>query len=96
MRYTALAVLFGALWAGAFAAVKIALASSPPLFLMAVRFLAEGLLLHGDARRASAHCSLNPVVRLALGTLFLGEALRSGDVAGSALVAAGMYLVQRS
>ena len=62
MRYTALAVLFSALWAGAFVVVKIALASSPALFLMAVRFLAAGLLLHGDPSRASAYFLLNPVL----------------------------------
>lgn len=50
MRYTALAVLFSALWAGAFVAVKVALADSPPLFLMAFRFLAAGLLLLAWAR----------------------------------------------
>lgn len=50
MRYHALAVLFSALWAGAFVGVKVALTSSPPLFLMAFRFLIAGLLLLGWAR----------------------------------------------
>jgi drug/metabolite transporter (DMT)-like permease len=42
VRYTVQAVLFSALWARAFVAVKIAVASSPPLSLKAVRFLAAG------------------------------------------------------
>lgn len=45
MRYALLALLFCHLWSGAFVAVKVALASSPPLFLMAVRFLVAGALL---------------------------------------------------
>ncbi|HYF90709.1 MAG TPA: EamA family transporter [Symbiobacteriaceae bacterium] len=43
--YTALALLFTLLWASAFMAVKVGLRSSPPLFLMAVRFLIAGALL---------------------------------------------------
>lgn len=44
-RYTVLALLFTLLWASAFMAVKVGLRSSPPLFLMAVRFLFAGSLL---------------------------------------------------
>lgn len=43
--YTALALLFSALWASAFMGVKIGLRSSPPLFLMGFRFLVAGGLL---------------------------------------------------
>lgn len=50
LRYTALAILFSALWAAAFIGVKVALRSSPPLFLMVVRFLGAGLLLLATAR----------------------------------------------
>lgn len=44
-RYTASALLFTLLWASAFMAVKVGLRSSPPLFLMGVRFLFAGSLL---------------------------------------------------
>lgn len=44
-RYTALALLFSFIWSSAFIAVKISLESSPPLFLMASRFLAAGGVL---------------------------------------------------
>ena len=50
MRYTLLAVLFSLLWASAFIGVKVALQSSPPLFLMAFRFLVAGGLLLTYAR----------------------------------------------
>ena len=50
MPYTLLAVTFSCLWAAAFVGVKIALRSSPPLFLMAFRFLAAGTILLGWAR----------------------------------------------
>ena len=50
VRYALLAILFCHLWSGAFVAVKVGLASSPPLFLMAVRFLVAGALLLGWAR----------------------------------------------
>jgi drug/metabolite transporter (DMT)-like permease len=44
--YTPLALAFSFLWASAFIAVKTALASTPPLFLMGFRFaIAGGLLL---------------------------------------------------
>ncbi len=43
--YTPLAVLFSLLWASAFIAVKFALRSSPPLFLMGFRFLLAGAAL---------------------------------------------------
>jgi drug/metabolite transporter (DMT)-like permease len=44
-RYTALALLFSFIWSSAFIAVKISLQSSPPLFLMASRFLVAGAVL---------------------------------------------------
>src|SRR5262245_27154696 len=45
LRYTALALLFSLLWASCFVVVKIGLRSSPPLFLMASRFLVAGGVL---------------------------------------------------
>ncbi len=45
LAYTGLALLFSLLWASAFIAVKVALVSSPPLFLMSVRFLVAGGVL---------------------------------------------------
>lgn len=50
VRYTLLAILFCHLWSGAFVAVKVGLVSSPPLFLMALRFLVAGALLMAWAR----------------------------------------------
>lgn len=50
VRYALLALAFCHLWSGAFVAVKIGLASSPPLFLMALRFLIAGALLLAWAR----------------------------------------------
>lgn len=50
IRYTLLALVFCHLWSGAFVAVKVGLASSPPLFLMASRFLIAGSLLLAWAR----------------------------------------------
>jgi drug/metabolite transporter (DMT)-like permease len=44
-RYTALALLFSLIWSSAFISVKISLEASPPLFLMASRFLVAGGLL---------------------------------------------------
>jgi drug/metabolite transporter (DMT)-like permease len=54
-RYAALAVLFSLLWASAFIAVKVALRDSPPLFMMASRFLVAGglLLVLARLRRAA-------------------------------------------
>ena len=49
LRYTLLALVFCHLWSGAFVAVKVGLASSPPLFLMASRFLIAGSALLGWA-----------------------------------------------
>ena len=49
-RYTALALLFSFIWSSAFIAVKISLQSSPPLFLMASRFLVAGAVLLVYAR----------------------------------------------
>jgi drug/metabolite transporter (DMT)-like permease len=53
--YVPLAILFSLLWASAFLAVKVALASSPPLFLMGSRFIvAAAILLGFTALRGSA------------------------------------------
>ena len=49
-RYTLLALLFSVLWASGFVAIKIALRDSPPLLLMASRFLVGGLVLLAIAR----------------------------------------------
>jgi drug/metabolite transporter (DMT)-like permease len=54
------------------------------------------LLSHGDATRASAWFFLNPVLGLFLGALILGEPLRLQDFAGGAVVAVGIYVVQRA
>lgn len=54
------------------------------------------LLRHGDATRASSWFFLNPVIGVILGALILGEPLRLGDFLGSATVALGIYIVQRS
>ena len=67
--------------------------------IVAISWLAMGiwfwLLRHGDATRASAYFFLNPVFGLFLGAVFLGEPTTVMDVAGSAAVALGIYLVQR-
>lgn len=47
--YVPLAILFSLLWASAFLAVKVALASSPPLFLMGSRFIVAAAILLGFA-----------------------------------------------
>lgn len=49
LRYTALALLFSLLWASCFVVVKISLRFSPPLFLMASRFVVAGVVLLGLA-----------------------------------------------
>lgn len=54
------------------------------------------LLEHGDASRASAWFFLNPVLGLFLAAVVLGEPLRVEDFLGSAVVGAGIYLVQRA
>jgi len=54
------------------------------------------LLQHGDATRASAWWFLNPVLGLGIGALVLGEPLGLRDLAGGAVVAAGIYMVQRA
>lgn len=79
MAYTLLAVLFSLLWAAAFVGVKVALRSSPPLFLMAFRFLVAGTLLllvarlRGRALPATA-AGWRPLVVLGLlnNALYLG------------------------
>jgi drug/metabolite transporter (DMT)-like permease len=53
------------------------------------------LLGHGDATRASAYFFLNPILGIFLGALLLGEPLQARDFAGAAVVAAGIWLVQR-
>jgi len=78
-----------------------------PSFLAAWGFLILGvscagmwiwfwLLSHGDASKASAYFFLNPILGLFLGALLMGEPLHPLDFAGSAAVAVGIYLVQRS
>jgi drug/metabolite transporter (DMT)-like permease len=67
-RYALLALLFCHLWSGAFVAVKIALASSPPLFLMAARFLVAGAALLGWARLTGRRM---PAGRTEWGTIVL-------------------------
>jgi drug/metabolite transporter (DMT)-like permease len=47
--YVPLAILFSLLWASAFLAVKVALRSSPPLFLMGSRFMLAAAILLGFA-----------------------------------------------
>jgi drug/metabolite transporter (DMT)-like permease len=47
--YVPLAILFSLLWASAFLAVKVALRSSPPLFLMGSRFMVAAAILLGFA-----------------------------------------------
>ncbi len=54
------------------------------------------LLRHGDATRASAWWFLNPVLGLFIAAFVLGEPLHVQDLLGSALVAAGIYMVQRA
>jgi drug/metabolite transporter (DMT)-like permease len=49
-RYTLSAILFSALWAGAFIAIKFALRGAPPLTLQASRFLVAGIGLLAIAR----------------------------------------------
>src|SRR5215210_2804211 len=83
--YTPLALAFSFLWASAFIAVKTALASTPPLFLMGFRFaIAGGLLvlfarLRGEAiptsgrfwARLSALGLLNHAIYLGLSAIAL-------------------------
>ncbi|HUF92773.1 MAG TPA: EamA family transporter [Candidatus Limnocylindria bacterium] len=59
-RYTALALLFSLIWSSAFIAVKIGLPSSPPLFLMASRFLVAGAVLVAWALVRSARMPRGP------------------------------------
>jgi drug/metabolite transporter (DMT)-like permease len=54
------------------------------------------LLSRGRATRASAYFFLNPVFGLLLGAAVLQERLSTGDLAGAAAVALGIYLVERS
>lgn len=54
------------------------------------------LLRAGDATRASAYFFLNPVFGIFLGALLLGEPLHARDFAGAAVVAFGIYVVQRA
>ncbi len=54
------------------------------------------LLSRGHATRASAYFFLNPVFGLLFGAAVLHERLSAGDLAGSAAVALGIYLVQRA
>ncbi|HEY3368417.1 MAG TPA: EamA family transporter [Symbiobacteriaceae bacterium] len=54
------------------------------------------LLRNGDAGRASVFLFLNPVLGLFLGALMLGEPLRPLDFACTAVIALGIWLVQRA
>jgi drug/metabolite transporter (DMT)-like permease len=67
-RYTALALLFCVLWASAFIAVKVALRSSPPLFLMCARFFVAGgaLLLLARLRGTKQSADRRPWPRVAV------------------------------
>lgn len=53
------------------------------------------LLRHGDATRASAYFFLNPIFGIFLGALLLNEPLDVRDFLGGAVVALGIWLVQR-
>ena len=66
--YVPLAILFSLLWASAFLAVKVALAASPPLFLMGSRFVVAAALLLGYAalRRQTFPAGLRAWGRLAV------------------------------
>ena len=66
--YVPLAVLFSLLWASAFLAVKVALRSSPPLFLMGSRFMVAAMILLGLAivRRQRPPSSAAAWARLAV------------------------------
>ncbi len=94
LRYALLAVTFSAIWAAAIVAVKTLVTYSPPLFAMALRFLAAGGLLLGYARLRgltlpATWAEWRPIVVLGLLTnaLYLGlsavalTALSSGTVA---------------
>jgi drug/metabolite transporter (DMT)-like permease len=59
-------------------------------------FLWFGLLARGQATRVSAFYFLTPVFGLGLGALFLGEHAGVRDLAGLAMISAGIFLVQRS
>ena len=54
-----------------------------------------GLVAAGEASRASSYIFLVPVVAVLLGVLLLDETFRAVQVAGSLLVVAGIYLVNR-
>ena len=81
--------------------------SLTPSFLGAQAYLIVGvswigmltwfwLLSHGDATKASAYFFLNPVFGIFLGALLLGEPLHTRDFAGAAVVAFGIWVVQRA
>ena len=54
-----------------------------------------GLVATGEASRASSYIFMVPVVAVLLGVLLLDETFRLVQVAGSVLVVAGIYLVNR-
>ena len=54
-----------------------------------------GLVASGEASRASAYIFMVPVVAVLLGVLLLDETFRPVQAAGSVLVVAGIYLVNR-
>ena len=101
--YVPLALVFSFLWASAFLAVKVALRSSPPLFLMGSRFLLAAAILLGVAlvRGRSLPSGPGPWGRLAvLGllnyALYLGitaEALRHLSAGMGAVLASTIPLL---
>ena len=62
----------------------------------AAMFLWLWLLSKGDATRASAWFFLNPVLGLCMGAAVLGEPLGWRELAGTAAVALGIHVVQRT
>lgn len=54
-----------------------------------------GLVSSGEASTASAYIFSVPVVAVLLGVLVLGESFKAAQVAGSALVVLGLFLVNR-
>jgi O-acetylserine/cysteine efflux transporter len=54
-----------------------------------------GLVRAGEASRVAAYVFFVPLVSVLLGALFLGETLSPLLVVGAALVASGIYLVNR-
>jgi drug/metabolite transporter (DMT)-like permease len=79
-------------WTGSFVAA-LAYASLAGSALAWVLWF--GLVAAGEASRASAYIFLVPVVAVLLGVVLLDETFRAVQAAGSVLVVAGIYLVNR-